>query len=474
MEFKEKILQYWLTFILTFLGFSKTLIIIPVFLQLEISNYYLISFITLIFWPADYLARVFESFAEVNGMLMFAAVILAIARLILFTIESYVLVFILLKISFNKSFQTRSKELIGKKIVELKEKSLKANIHNSEQNIKNIKNIKNYLPLVVGFALIFSVVMGAYYVLKNYRSQEEIKISASAEEKMRDTQRMENIVKIKEALDNYAKENKGFYPKTEGAEKISDAVSSSFLALQNGNYISKLYVDPLPDKYFYGYFSDGKSYELTTVLEKQKDKCVQEGDVCVYRLSGTYVFTEEEIESGVLLDRCEFPKIAEDYVLEFIKTENMKNSSDDFLIKYQRSNVTSVQYSGFFIWGYITVVEFFDKGDADSAFEEQLNHASGRVSECEISGTKGFCAKAAYGGKLKEQDPKISFAWKDRNTVRSLNFNIKAEKANQIASFAEKEKIVKKAAEMFLAMAKDCNIDLEENYAAPYLKRMSF
>lgn len=467
MDFKEKIIQYWFIFVLTFLGFSKALIIVPVFLQLEISNYYLVGFINLVFWPAEYIYRIFESFAEANGLLMFAMAFLAIVRLALFALEAYALVFLLLKIFFNKSFQARSKELIGKKIFELKEKSSKLDIYNSE---RNIKSARNYLPLIVGFMLIFSIIVAGYYVFKNYRGKEQTKTFVMAEEEKRDNQRLENIVKIKEALDNYAKEHKGFYPATNGVEKISDAKSSSFLTLQNGNYISKLYADPLPDKYYYGYVSGGKSYELTAVLENQKDKCVQEGDMCMYKINGVYVFTEEDMETGAFLDRCEFPKNKEDYILEFIKTENMKDCGDVFSVKYNMNYVTTVQYSGSFVWGDITIAAFSRAENADSALEEQVSRVSDSLFNCEFSSIKGLC----IGGAKNSKDAEMTFIWKERNTIRSLSFDIILEENNKITNINDRKKIVKKAIELFTENAKNCNVDITESYAAPYLKRMSF
>jgi hypothetical protein len=365
----------------------------------------------------------------------------------------------------------RFKELAGNKMFELKEKGSKLNIANSRQHMKNAGY---YLPFIIGFILIIGAGIGGYYILKNYRDQEQIKSFATAGEGKRDEQRMEDVAKIKEALENYAREKKGSYPKTEGPEKISDSNSSSFLALRNGNYISRLYADPLPDKYSYNYASDGRSYEVSAILEKQKDKCVPEGDVCVYRLSGTYVITEEDIESGKFLDKCEFPKNKEDYVLEYIKTESMKDYGGSYSAKYQLTHVTTVQYAGSYVWGIITVMKFASGTDADNALKEKVGYAPERISECEIGGTRGFCTRMTYGGKLKNNDPAILFTWKERNTIRSLNFNVIAEKESQIAGSDEKGKIVRKAAEMFLIIAKDCNVDLGEDYAAPYLKRMSF
>jgi len=77
------------------------------------------------------------------------------------------------------------------------------------------------------------------------------------------------------------------YPSTDGEiEKIlSDTVQDSMLyTALVPVYLPVLPVDPNPS-FYYGYSSDGTSYELTSVLEdKDNPECVLVGDFCVRRI----------------------------------------------------------------------------------------------------------------------------------------------------------------------------------------------
>jgi len=88
------------------------------------------------------------------------------------------------------------------------------------------------------------------------------------EAQLRDTQRKSDLANIKTALKIYysVKQN---YPATSGLEKSSDEKTALKELLPN--QISTLPIDPLSPQYFYGYKSDGKTYELTCVLEDRDD-----------------------------------------------------------------------------------------------------------------------------------------------------------------------------------------------------------
>lgn len=85
----------------------------------------------------------------------------------------------------------------------------------------------------------------------------------------RDVQRKADLAKLKTALENY-KVQHGGYPST-GNEltKVSDPKSN--LAQLVGPYLPSLPVDPNGGEAWYGYRSDGQTYELSAVLESSHD-----------------------------------------------------------------------------------------------------------------------------------------------------------------------------------------------------------
>lgn len=101
----------------------------------------------------------------------------------------------------------------------------------------------------------------------------------------RDNQRVKDLNDISFAIDEYSKFNENEYPATGGYEKISDENSYIYKFLRQEGYLKKNYKDPLSNAYFYGYKSDGKSYELTAAFEDVNDpRCKNIGDYCIYVL----------------------------------------------------------------------------------------------------------------------------------------------------------------------------------------------
>lgn len=102
----------------------------------------------------------------------------------------------------------------------------------------------------------------------------------------RDNQRVKDLREISFALDEYAKFNKNEYPITNGYEKISDENGYIYKLLRQDGYLKGSYEDPLSSAYYYGYKSDGKSYELTAAFEDMNDpRCKNLGNYCIYVLS---------------------------------------------------------------------------------------------------------------------------------------------------------------------------------------------
>ena len=169
--------------------------------------------------------------------------------------------------------------------------------------------------ILIGILVIIGISVGGYFVWENYLRQEEMPVNTqknveseveSEEEKNeiltqddRDNQRTVDILTISKALENYASDHDDKYPETNGLEKISNKENPSFIALKNSGYLKELYADPLPDKYYYGYNSNGSVYELTAVLEDRNDeRCVTEGNLCIYRFKKGEIKEEKKEIKG--------------------------------------------------------------------------------------------------------------------------------------------------------------------------------
>jgi hypothetical protein len=102
----------------------------------------------------------------------------------------------------------------------------------------------------------------------------------------RDIQRTENLNAIGAALIEYGRRNDYQYPIANNTEKISDENSPVFKMLKDGGYLDKLYQDPIPDKNYYGYTSDGSRFDLTASLENPNDgRCIVKNNLCIYALA---------------------------------------------------------------------------------------------------------------------------------------------------------------------------------------------
>lgn len=112
----------------------------------------------------------------------------------------------------------------------------------------------------------------------------------TARMKARDAQRKSDLRSLKAALEVYASDYLA-YPIDKERVKLSDAgnVLETSLVDISEPYITKLPIDPSPDKYYYGYKCvDGKNYELTAVLENSEevgDGITKSGDLTIYTLT---------------------------------------------------------------------------------------------------------------------------------------------------------------------------------------------
>ena len=95
----------------------------------------------------------------------------------------------------------------------------------------------------------------------------------------RDKQRTTDLNKIKTVLEEY-KESKGTYPISKAVDRTN--ASTVLKGAIVPSYLSSLPVDPLEDKYWYGYTSDGYSFTLTSILEDTDSSGLQ-GDNVKYQ-----------------------------------------------------------------------------------------------------------------------------------------------------------------------------------------------
>lgn len=102
-----------------------------------------------------------------------------------------------------------------------------------------------------------------------------------------DQARKSDLENIQQALKRYFVD-KGSFPSTNGSlVKTSDSESILAKALVP-TYLEKLPDDPLAPKDFYGYKSDGASYELTCILEDTSDPAgFKNGDLYLYKITNT-------------------------------------------------------------------------------------------------------------------------------------------------------------------------------------------
>jgi len=98
-----------------------------------------------------------------------------------------------------------------------------------------------------------------------------------------DTQRKTDLANLKAALKQYYQANQA-YPIAAIVEKTSD--TDCVLKVLVPTYIAKLPVDPLSPTKYYGYKSDGKTYELTAVLEDTTDPAgIKTGSLYLYKVT---------------------------------------------------------------------------------------------------------------------------------------------------------------------------------------------
>ena len=106
---------------------------------------------------------------------------------------------------------------------------------------------------------------------------------------LNDKTRKSDLTALKVALKGYYQAQQS-YPEAAIMQKTSD--TTSVLSALIPTYIATLPVDPLSPTYYYGYKSDGKTFELTAVLEDATDPAgIQVGTLYLYKVTDISVET---------------------------------------------------------------------------------------------------------------------------------------------------------------------------------------
>lgn len=443
MNVKEKIIQIWLTFVLTFIGFSKVVIIIPFIFQIGITNRYLVNFIDFVFKPADYISGLFTVAAAFSGPFILLTIFLAaIAKFILFAAEAYILATLIVILVGSEVMKYRLKDLFNQIMIRLGRRNKELDGYDTESKKKRIA--KYFMPFVIGIVLIFTI--GGYLVWQNITPKSTpIGVSGSGtfkkenEEKIRnehDNQRILDILALSRALENYFSNN-GRYPVSDGLEKISDDDSNSFKALQVSGYLKQSYKDPLSPKYYYGYKSDGKTYELTAVFENKKNAmCNLEGNLCIYRIRNA--------RSG----DCNYPDRISDFVLSNFSYSPKGSVSKDFsrvLISYATNDFKTTIY----------LTNFDDINSAGKYME--IVRKSSFNKDCEIANIKGSCGTyKIYSTAKRAYITQVKFTWQESNSFRVIEIEGGNPSSEDISDM---EKKAKEYLLLFVSAFKNCKIE---------------
>lgn len=111
-----------------------------------------------------------------------------------------------------------------------------------------------------------------------------------------DTTRKTDLANLKTALKKYYQANQT-YPTAAVIQKTSDA--NNALTTLAPTFIAQIPVDPMSPTNYYGYKSDGKTFELTSILEDRTDPAgIQTGNFFIYKVTDTSVETPTASSAG--------------------------------------------------------------------------------------------------------------------------------------------------------------------------------
>ncbi|MCK5721297.1 MAG: hypothetical protein KAI84_02070 [Gammaproteobacteria bacterium] len=170
MSIKEKIAQYYLTFIIFSFIFSKKLVFIPFILDIKIKNRFLLDVAQLFFEPINLAIFPFKYILAASGsmmMLMIMGLFVFLIGLILLIIESFLLSKFIIFI-----FKKAAPENFFKNIYFIVRKKIRdgyANRYGDSENSKKFEKIKYLFPVI--FFIIMVIVL--YPIVSNLSNKEE-------------------------------------------------------------------------------------------------------------------------------------------------------------------------------------------------------------------------------------------------------------------------------------------------------------
>jgi len=157
MSLIEKVIQVYLTFILSWLSFFKILLIVPFISQIKIESRILVKLIDLVYKPAYLPGEILVYFTERSGMLIvITGFLAAISYFILIIIESYFLA----KLIIILAKSVLPKNIFSNIMASVKNKM---NVNEIESSGKFV-NVKEYLPIAVFIILLIIL----YPILTNF------------------------------------------------------------------------------------------------------------------------------------------------------------------------------------------------------------------------------------------------------------------------------------------------------------------
>lgn len=157
MSLIEKVIQVYLTFILSWLSFFKILLIVPFISQIKIESRILVKLIDLVYKPAYLPGEILVYFTERSGMLIvITGFLAAISYFILIIIESYFLA----KLIIILAKSVLPKNIFSNIMASVKNKM---NVNGIESSGKFV-NVKEYLPIAVFIILLIIL----YPILTNF------------------------------------------------------------------------------------------------------------------------------------------------------------------------------------------------------------------------------------------------------------------------------------------------------------------
>ena len=170
MSIKEKIAQYYLTFIIFSFVFSKKLVFIPFVLDIKIKNGFLLDLAQLFFEPINFAISPFEYILATSGSmmtLMIMGLFVFLIGLVLLVIESFFLaklIIFIFKKTIPENFFKDIYSSIGKKI-----RGSYVDCYGDSENSKKFEKIKYLLPVI--FFVIMVIVL--YSIVSNLSNKEE-------------------------------------------------------------------------------------------------------------------------------------------------------------------------------------------------------------------------------------------------------------------------------------------------------------